>query len=188
MSMSPYHDRLIVGTFALRGLVASLLNQFPSLATCLPHTSFYIGRRTRKVHASLHKSYSIARLVTPLSLCTRCCLWPRGDGKHSSITCLPAWPAPKMRGSAHSPKFRSLGAMCQIQGYTLHLVTLAYLSIQIPPSKHYTNERLTKPYSWGPLCPSQQRTSARLPIKKLVSKSRKKIRGFLYRKHKGFFI
>ena len=45
------------------------------------------------------------------------------------------------------PKFAVLGAMCQIQGYTLHLVTRAYLPFRLTPSGQSTSERLTRPYS-----------------------------------------
>jgi len=31
------------------------------------------------------------------------------------------------------PKLMVLGAMCQIQGYTLHLAALVYLSLRFPP-------------------------------------------------------
>ena len=58
--------------------------------------------------------------------------------------------------------------MCQIQGYTLHLVTLAYFPFRLTPSSHFTTERMTNPYSGGPVrymqIPSQQATIARLPI------------------------
>ena len=60
----------------------------------------------------------------------------------------------------------SLGATCQIQGYTLHLVTLVYLSFWLAPFGHYTSEQLTKLYSGElPACAalSQLANIARLP-------------------------
>ncbi len=57
--------------------------------------------------------------------------------------------------------------MCQIQGFTLHLVALTqYLSGFA--FGHYATERMTNPYSGGPVCymqiSSQQATIARLPL------------------------
>ena len=73
-----------------------------------------------------------------------------------------------MRGSALSQYLTFLGAMCQIQDYILHLVTLACLPFRLTPFSHYTTERMINPYSGGPVCymqiPSQQATIARLPI------------------------
>ncbi len=58
--------------------------------------------------------------------------------------------------------------MCQIQGYTLHLATLAYLPFRLTPSSHYATERMTNPYAGGPVrntqIPSQPATIARSPI------------------------
>jgi len=57
--------------------------------------------------------------------------------------------------------------MVQIQGYTLHLVTLASLSVGLAPFGHYTSERLTGPYSGElPACAalSQLANMARLPV------------------------
>jgi len=78
-------------------------------------------------------------------------------------------PAPDEMGSAHSLNSRFLGAMCQIQSCTLHLVSHAYLPVRLAPSGHYTSERLTKPYSGElPACavPSQLANIARLPMPK----------------------
>jgi hypothetical protein len=72
-------------------------------------------------------------------------------------------------GLGSLPKFTFLGAMCQIQSDTLHLVSHAYLPVRLAPSGHYTSERLTKPYSGElPACavPSQLANIARLPMPK----------------------
>ena len=61
--------------------------------------------------------------------------------------------------------------MFQIQGYTLHLVTLASLSVGLAPFGHYTSERLTRPYSGElPACAalSQLANIARLPVSFVV--------------------
>ena len=50
-------------------------------------------------------------------------------------------------GIGSHPKYQLLGALCQIQGYTLHLVSRASLPIRLTPSGHYASERLTRPYS-----------------------------------------
>ena len=61
-----------------------------------------------------------------------------------------------------------LGAVCQIQGNTLHLAGLVALPFRLPPFSRATTERLTRPYSGGPVrlrrIPSQQATIARLPM------------------------
>ena len=60
-----------------------------------------------------------------------------------------------------------------IQGYTLHLVTLASLSVGLSPFGHYTSERLTRPYSGElPACAalSQLANIARLPACFVVSR------------------
>jgi len=69
-------------------------------------------------------------------------------------------------GIGSLPKYSLLGARFQIQGNTLHLVSLAYPTVGLSPSGRYTSERLTRPYS-GELPAgavlSQRATIARSP-------------------------
>ena len=69
-------------------------------------------------------------------------------------------------GIGSHPKSMFLGATFQIQGNTLHLVSLAYPTAGLWPSGRYTSERLTRPYS-GELPAgavlSQRATIARSP-------------------------
>ena len=78
----------------------------------------------------------------------------------------PAWPAPDLKGSAPTQNSCFSGLWFRFRAYTLHLVSLASLSVRLSPSSHYTSERLTRPYSGElPACAalSQLANIARLP-------------------------
>ncbi len=64
----------------------------------------------------------------------------------------PVLPAPLGTGSAHTQNSPFSELRFRFRAYTLHLVTLAYLPLQLAPSGHYTSERLTTPYSGKLLC------------------------------------
>ncbi len=62
---------------------------------------------------------------------TRCCLRPRGVGNTLVISVLPVSPAPYHRGSAHSQNSSFSGLRGRFRAYTLHLVVLANLWLNI---------------------------------------------------------
>ncbi len=70
-------------------------------------------------------------------------------GGQLALVCIvpPAWPAPCLRGSAHTQNKRFSGLRFRFRAYTLHLAALACLPFRLSPSSHYTSERLTRPYS-----------------------------------------
>ncbi len=119
-----------------------------------PHDLFLHWSRysdTCIAHFSKSPCSSLAWLLA--YRCTsRCCLRPRGGDFALVFIALITWPAPLSIGSAHSQNIELLGAMCQIQGYTLHLDVLVFPSFRKMihfPFSRYTTERLTRPYSGG---------------------------------------
>jgi hypothetical protein len=74
----------------------------------------------------------------------RCCLGPRGAGKRLVNIALPASPAPKSRGSAHSQNAAFSGLWVRFRAYTLHLAKLVILLFW-----SYTTGRSTNPYPGG---------------------------------------
>ena len=97
--------------------------------------SFYIGQDTRVLADDSPRApgSSLAWLLA-CRWAARCCLRPRGVGSVLVGIALTTWPAPYWKGSAHSQTEVVLGAMCQIQGYTLHLAALVYLPFRLAPS------------------------------------------------------
>lgn len=91
------------------------------------HWSGYSG--TCIAHFSKSPCSSLAWLLA--YRCTsRCCLRPRGGEFALVFIAHFTWPAPMSIGSARSQNIELLGAMCQIQGYTLHLYVLVYPSFR----------------------------------------------------------
>jgi len=121
-----------VGTFARRGLAASLLDRCGSPVpitrdAAISSPSVYIGRGTRVLPLRLIPQELFARRspgYLPVVVLLDAVLDPGVAAAYSSLPSAPLSPAPNMRGSAFFPKYRFLGAMCQIQGYTLHLAAL----------------------------------------------------------------
>jgi len=134
----------------------------------LPIASFYIGFGTRVLPLRMIPQELLDRRspgYLPVVVQLDAVLDPGGSVSRSSIPRSPHGLRP-MRQDRQSPKIVVLGATFQIQGYTLHLEALTFL----PPALAFRfniSERLTKPYSGGPLLlrrvPSQQVTIARLP-------------------------
>jgi len=128
--------------------------------------SCHIGAHTRVLPCAIPQGpLLVARLVRCRRCDTRCRLRPRGDGWCSSKrTARMACARPEGIGSL--PKYSLLGARFQIQGNTLHLVSLVVLTVGLAPSGRHTSERLTRPYS-GELPAgavlSQRATIARSP-------------------------
>ena len=107
----------------------------------LPTASFYIGCGTRVLPLRLtspRAPCSSLAWLTANRCVARCCLRPRGVGVALVSNVPAAWPAPVEKGSARSQNLLVLGATCQIQGYTLHLASLAYQSCRLrDASLHY---------------------------------------------------
>ena len=99
---------------------------------------------------------------------TRCCLRPRGVSSALVFNALAAWPAPMMRGSALSQNPTFSGLCVSDSGLHPSPRHTRLSSFQAYAFSHYATERMTNPYSGGPVrymrIPSQQATIARLPI------------------------
>jgi hypothetical protein len=121
----------------------------PSLATwlfahLLLHWHTYSG--TWIAHFP-KKPLIVARLVAYLPLYNSM-LSETPGGRLALVFCVPpVLPAPPGTGSAHTQNSPFSELRFRFRAYTLHLVTLAYLPVQLAPSGHYTSERLTRPYS-----------------------------------------
>ena len=89
----------------------------------------------------------VARLVAYLPLYNSMLSETPGGRLALVFSVPPVSPAPLGTGSAHTQHSPFSGLWFRFRAYTLHLVTLAYLPLQLPPSGHYTSERLTTPYS-----------------------------------------
>jgi hypothetical protein len=162
-----------VGTFARRALPLVIANRcgvpIPITRDAAVRASLFT---LTPILGYLHCAFPqepliVARLVVCLPL-RNSMLSVTPGGRSALVHSAPsASPAPPMIGSALSQNSSLLGAMCQIQSITLHLVTLVYLPVRLAPFGHYTSERLTKPYSGElPACAvlSQLANIARLPI------------------------
>ena len=92
-----------------------------------PRPSFYIGRGTRVLPLRLIPQELLARRSPGyLPVVVRLdAVLDSGVRQQTRLSVCAGSPAPNMRGSARFPKYRFLGAMYQIQGYTLHLAALA---------------------------------------------------------------
>ncbi len=111
-------------------------------------TSFYIGGHTRVLALRFSQEPLVAaRLVTCMPLCSSM-LSATPGGRLVLVPSVPsAWPAPSLKGSAHTQNLSFSELWFRFRAYTLHLATLAYLPFQLSPSGHYASERLTRPYS-----------------------------------------
>ena len=88
-----------------------------------------------------------ARLVTCMPLCSSM-LSATPGGRLVLVPSVPsAWPAPSLKGSAHTQNLSFSELRFRFRAYTLHLAALAYLPFKLLPSGHYASERLTRPYS-----------------------------------------
>ena len=129
-------------------------------------TSFYIGAHTRVLALRFSQEPFIARLVTCMPLCNSMLSATPGGRSALVFSAPPAWPAPGLKGSAHTQNLSFSELWFRFRAYTLHLAALVYLPFRLLPSGHYASERLTRPYS-GELTAlaalSQLTNIARLP-------------------------
>ena len=111
------------------------------------NTSFYIGGHTRVLALRFSQEPFVTRLVTCMPLCNSMLSETPGGQLALVFSAPPAWPAPRLTGSAltQNPGFSEL--RFRFRAYTLHLAALACLPFQLLPSSHHASERLTRPYS-----------------------------------------
>lgn len=166
-----------MGIFAQRELTASQLDHCgsPIPITCdaaIPHPLFILDEVLGYFHCGLFPKGSllVACLFTCLSLCDSMLFSTPGWRQQTCLYRLHRIAYALYDRIGPFPIYTLLGATCQIQGYTLHLVSLVTLSFLnlVVNLVIFTTERLTTPYS-GRLThlrrvPPHQATIARSPI------------------------
>ena len=126
-----------MGTFAQRALVASSLGLCGTPVpitrdVALPNPLFTLGTVLRGLLAGWipqEPRVLVARLVTCLSLNSSMLSGTPGCRLRARLYRARRLACARMERIGTFPNFKVLGAMCQIQGYTLHLAALVY-----PPS------------------------------------------------------
>ena len=145
MPMFPVDGLLIVETFTRRALPLFIANRCGvpvpitrDEAIRTPLVTLVV--RTRVLRCAFpQEPLIVARLITCLPLCA--------SMPSETLGTLRAWPAPDLRGSAHTQNSSFSGLCVGFRAYTLHLVALAYLSPRLSPRSQFTSERPTTPYS-----------------------------------------
>jgi len=130
-----------VGTFAQRGLAASSLRPCGSLVPITRDAAiscplFILDKILGYFHCSRFPKGSlvVARLVTCLPLCSSMLSSTPGCRLRARLYRTHRMACACSERIGTFPISNLLGAMCQIQGYTLHLAALAYLPFRPMPS------------------------------------------------------
>ncbi len=147
-----------------------------------PTTSFYIGCGTRVLPLRLIPQELLDRRspgYLPVVVQLDAVLDPGGPASRSSLPRSPHGLRPNGE-DRHIPKI--IGSRGYVSDSGLHPSPRSTRSspLQARAFQAYTTERLTKPYSGGPIrlrrIPSQQATIARLPHHSIIPCARKKLR------------